>query len=293
MLEPLVPPRAGRALNVVGAALCAFAGLLASTVTTVNGVVPIVFLAPPLALAFATRAGGLSYAISRGRGVMPWAPRVVSWVLFGLAALLIGLSGSKYAIAACAAFIVLDLAAGYGKREVAAKEAKERRPFPYKRVLLVTAAIAYAGLVVAFQLTFARYLSQGQLLTWSLIALGFAVALRIWLGGSRAGQAWLFAPVDHKRHERRVERVVDPKRARAEDLLQAFKARGDAGPFLAFVRESARAADLPVEDVQTLERRIIQSFARAGTNRDADVRAALDQVEEFLSLRKSNVEIRP
>jgi hypothetical protein len=273
-------------LNVVGAVAAAFAFLLSTTVTTVGGVVPVPLLAPLLVLGFGLRAGGVTFAISKGRAVMPWTPRVSSWIFFGAAALLLGTSGSMYVFALFAAFVVLDFAAGWSKRELEPKEAKEKKRVAWRRALLVAAAIGYAAFVVAFQLFYARYLSQGALITWSLIALGFAVALRFWLVGPKAGDAWLFAPRDHKRHVRREARVADPKRARADEVLDAFRARGDAAPFLQFVRDSATAADLPADDVRALESRILASFARAGTNRDADVRAALDEIERILSLRR-------
>jgi hypothetical protein len=271
-------------LNVLGAAFSALAFLLSTTVTTVGGAIPIFALTPPLALGFAARAGGISYAINRGRAVMPWFPRVLSWVFFGLAALLVGLSGARVVVGLYGGFVVLDFAAAWSRREL--REKKERSAFPYRRVLLTLAAIAYAGLVVAFQLFYARYLSQGELITWTLIALGFAGALRLWVGGPRAGEAWLFAPSDHKRHARRILKVADPKRQRAEDVLDAFRARGDAAPFLAFVRSAAQAAELPEADIKALEAQILSSFARAGTNRDADVRAALDEIERILTLRR-------
>jgi thiamine transporter ThiT len=275
-------------LNVAGAILAAFAFLLSTTVTTVGGVVPVPILAPLLVIAFALRAGGISYAISRGRAVMPWATRVASWVFFGGAVLLLGVSGSKYVVAILAAFLVLDFAAGWSKRELHEKEkaTKEKRRVAYRRAALIAAAIGYAAFVVAFQVFYARYLPQGAAITWTLIALGFAFALRLWLVGPKASDPWLFAPADHKRHQRREARVVDPKRARAEEVLDAFRARGDAAPFLQFVRDSATAADLPADDVRALESRILASFARAGTNRDADVRAALDEIERILSLRR-------
>lgn len=252
---------------------------------------PVVILAPLLALGFAARAVGLTVAINRDRAAMGWGARIASWILFGLAVALVALSGSTLTVMGYAAFVVLDFAAGWSKREV--KPAKERKPFPYRKVLLTTLAVAYAGFVVAFQLVYAKYLSYGVLLTWTFIALGFAVALRLWLAGpGRAGEAWLRAPQDHKRHERREARVVDPKLARADEILRAFRSRGDAGPFLDFVRESARAADLAEDDVRALESRILASFARAGTNRDADARAALDEVERILSLRRT-LETRP
>lgn len=282
----------GRTLNVVGAILSAFAFLLSTTVTTVGGVVPVPLLAPLLVLGFTLRAVGVGYAIGKGRAVMPWTPRVASWIFFGAASLLLGLSGSRYVVAVFAAFVVLDFAAGWTKRDLDAKVEKERKPFPYRRVLLTAAAILYAGLVVAYHLVFARYISQGEAITWTLIALGFAVALRLWLVGPWAGQAWLLAPSDHRKHERKEARVADPKRARAEEVLHAFRSRGDAAPFLQFVRDSATAADLPEADVQALESRILASFARAGTNRDADVLAALDEIEHILSLRRAQ-EIRP
>jgi hypothetical protein len=81
-------------------------------------------------------------------------------------------------------------------------------------------------------------------------------------------------------------KVADPKRQRAEDVLDAFRARGDAAPFLAFVRSAAQAAELPEADIKALEAQILSSFARAGTNRDADVRAALDEIERILTLRR-------
>ncbi|GEM_PF-6386839 len=274
-------------LNLAGAGLSAFAFLLSTTVTTVSGVIPVTILAPLLVVAFGLRVAGISHALSNGRAVMAWSPRVASWVFFGAAALLLGLSGSKYVVALFAAFLVLDFAAGWTKRDLDEKGAKERKAFPYRKALLVAAAIGYAALVAAFQILYARYLSYGELITWALIGAGFAVALRLWLAGPKAGDAWLFAPRDHRRHERREARVLDPKRVRAEAVLDAFRARGDAAPFLQFVRDSATAADLAEEDVRALESRILASIARAGTNRDADARAALDEVERILSLRRS------
>ncbi|HVM45493.1 MAG TPA: hypothetical protein VM582_06115, partial [Candidatus Thermoplasmatota archaeon] len=145
----------------------------------------------------------------------------------------------------------------------------------------------------AFHVLVGRYFPFGILVTWSLLALGFTGYLLVSLRGPKATEAHLLPPFDHRRHERREERVADPQRQRAEQVLVAFRARGDAGPFLDLVREAATSADLKREDVHALEERIRSSFARAGTDRDQDIRAALDEVEKLLTLRTKTLEPSP
>lgn len=281
----------GQLLNLVGVLAAGGATLLSATVTTVDGVVPMVVLAPLLAVGFGLRFGGILYARSQERELMPWGMRAGSWVAFGFAVLLLGLAGSAVAIGAFAAFVVLDAAAAFAKREKR-DDAPPRKPFPLKRALWGALALAYAGGVVAFHILVAPYLSYGTLITWTLLALAFAFVLRLNVVGPKAGEAWLRAPLDHKKHERREAAVADPARAKAEEAVLSFRARGDAAPFLDLVREAARAADLKPEDVATLETRILSSMARAGTARDDDILAALDEVERFLSLKRP-LEARP
>lgn len=285
-------PRLGQVLNLVAGIAAAGAALLSATVVSVNGVVPMVVLAPLVAIGFFLRFGGATYALGRGQRAMPWGPRIGSWAVWGMAVVLFGLAGATLLVGIFAAFVVLDGAAGFAYRG-SAEERQARKPVKWRVVAWTLAALAYAAGVVAFQLLVAPYLSYGALLTWSLIALGFAFAVRMALVGPKAPETWLRAPVDHKRHERREERVADPARERAESVLAAFRGRGDAAPFIELVREAARGADLRDEDLAILEQRILASFARAGTRRDEDVRAALDEVESFLSLSSKPVEVRP
>lgn len=266
------------------------AALLSATVTSVGGVVPMVVLAPLIAVGFAIRFGGTTYAIAKGRWGMPWGARGASWVALGLAAALLGLAGSILTVAGFGAFVVLDAMGGFVKREEKplAPKARKRR-----RGLYVTlGVVAYLAGVAAFHAFVGRYFSFGVLLTWALLCFGFCLFLLLSIRGTKASEAHLRAPASHKRHERREEIVADPQRQRAEEVLRSFQARGDAGPFLELVRAAALAADLKPEDVATLEQRILGSFARAGTDRENDVRAALDEVERFLSLRQSPLETR-
>lgn len=278
-------------LNFIAMFAALGATLLSATVTTVGGVVPMVVLAPLVAIGFGTRFGGATYAISRGEWGMPWGPRVASWLCFGLAAALLGLAGSISVVAAFGAFVVLDTVGGFVKR--APKEAKPRKPLPRAKLLRTLAVAGYLGLVAAFHLLLGRYLPYGVLITWSLLALGFSAVLFLALRGPKAGEAWLRAPADHRVHERREKPIVDPQRQRAEDVVSAFRSRGDAGPFLDLVREAARTADLTQADITALETRILSSLARVGTRRDEDVAAALDEVERFLSLRTKPLETPP
>lgn len=278
-------------LNLLGGLLALGLTLLSATVTSVNAVVPMSLLAGLLAVGFFIRFGGTSYAIRQGAWGMGWGPRLSSWVPFGLAALLIGLAGAVLSATTFGAFLVLDTIGGFVKRETTVPEVKPRkkRATPWG----VLALLAYVGLVAAFHLFIGRYLPFGVLVTWSLLAAGFTVYLLVQLRGPKATEAHLAPPWDHRRHERREERVADPQRARAEQVLVAFKGRGDAGPFLELVREAARSADLKREDVDALEQRILSSFARAGTGRDADVGQALDEIERLLALRTKTLETSP
>lgn len=250
-----------------------------------------VVLAPLVALGFAVRFAGLTWAVAHRRWSMPWGYRATSWGLIGVAAVLLGLAGSLFTVAAFGAFVVLDALAGLVKRDPT-----PAAPGPVRakrRWWIPLAVAAYLAGAAAFHLLVGAYLPFGVLLTWSLLALGFSATLLLALNGPKAGERWLHAPADHKAHERREEPVADPQRERAQEVLLAFRARGDAGPFLALVREAAAAADLAEEDVRRLEERILASFARAGTDREQDVRAALDEVENLLSLRSRPLDVTP
>lgn len=259
--------------------------LSATVITSVNSVVPVSVLAGLLSLGFFIRFAGISLAIRQGRWGMGWGPRIASWIPFGLAAVLIGLAGAIVSAATFGAFLVLDTIGGFVKRDGGLPSVRpvRKRAFPWALVALVL----YVGLVAAFHAFVGRYFPFGVLLTWSLLALGFSGYLLVALRGPKATEAHLLPPFDHRRHERREERVADPQRQRAEEVLAAFRARGDAGPFLDLVRQAAASADLKMEDVAALEERILHSFARAGTDRDQDVRAALDEVERLLALRRT------
>lgn len=278
-------------LNFLGMLAAGGATLLSATVTSVGGVVPMVVLAPLVAIGFGLRFGGATWAVSRDEWGMPWGVRVGSWVAFGLAAALLGLAGSVFTVAVFGAFVVLDTVGGFVKR--APKASKPRRRLPRRKLLATLGVVAYLGFVAAFHLLLGRYFAYGVLVTWSLLALGFSVVLLVALVGPKAGEAWLRAPEDHRMHERREKTLVDPQRRRAEEVISSFRSRGDAGPFLDLVREAARTADLGPDDIATLEKRILASFARVGTRRDEDVRAALDEVERFLSLRTKPLETSP
>lgn len=285
MLEPILGPRTGMGLNLVGAGLAAGMTLLAATVTTLNGTIPTVILAPLIALGFLARVVGCGLAASRGVRSMPWGARGASWLLFGLAAAMLGFAGSLLVVGAFGAFVALDAAAGLVKREEKEKPLRVRKGL-WARVRVPLFVTLYLLGVAAFHLFVGVYLPYGTLITWSLLALLFAIAVRATLNGPKAKEPALYAPIDHRVHERREEKVPDPHRARAEDVLLALKARGDAGAFLDFVRDAARAADLPQTEVERMEQRILASFARARTSRDDDVRAALGEVETFLSLKR-------
>lgn len=255
--------------------------------------VPIFLIAPLWTFAFLARFAGVSAAIGQGHGTMPWFPRVSSWVLLGAGVLL--LDGGSVALAILAVLVALDAAGGFIKRPIKEKQAKAPRAPGSRRNLYVGLGIAaYLGLVAAFHFLFAVYLPYGVLVTWSLLALAFAFGLRLAIVGPKALETHLRAPESHRRHERREKVVVDPARVRAEEVLLRFRARGDAGPFMDLVREAAQAADLPPSDLAALEARIAASFARAGTGRDQDIVAALEEVERFLSLRSARpAEVRP
>lgn len=216
---------------------------------------------------------------------MGWGPRISSWIPFGLAAVLIGLAGAIVSAATFGAFLVFDTIGGFVKREsrLPAVKPVKRRTVPWT----VLGLMGYLALVALFHLFVGRYLPFGILISWSLLSLGFAGYLLLTLRGPKGSEAHLLPPFDHRRHERREERVADPQRLRAEEVLVAFRSRGDAGPFLDLVRQAARSADLKLEDVHALEERILHSFARAGTDRDQDIRSALDEVERLLALRRS------
>lgn len=278
-------------LNLLGGLAALGLTFLSATVTSVGGVVPMPVLASLLAAGFLIRFGGTSFAIREGRWGMGWGARVGSWLCFGPGAILLGLAGAVLSVVAFGAFVVVDGIGGFVKREERVERVKpaRKRRMPWASL----AVVAYLGAVAAFHVFLGAYLPFGILLTWSLLALGFCAFLLLALRGPKGTENHLLPPVDHRRHERREEHVADPQRARAEEVLVAFRARGDAGPFLQLVREAATAADLKLEDVHALESRILTSFARAGTGRDADVATALDEVETLLALRRSPMESRP
>jgi hypothetical protein len=257
----------------------------------VAGNVPVALIAPLFTIAFLTRFAGVSHAIGQGHGTMPWFPRIASWACFGLGALLFA---NGLVVAVFLGFVALDGAGGFVKRPIKEKTEKVRRPGARRKLGWTLALVGYLVLVAAFHVLVGAYLPYGTLVTWSLLALAFCFAVRLAVVGQKAGEAWLRAPRDHRRHEHQEKVVKDPTRARAEAVLLQFRARGDAAPFLEFVREAARAADLPPAEVAALESRIAASFGRAGTGRDQDVVAAIEEVERFLSLRDSRpVEVRP
>lgn len=253
----------------------------------VAGTVPVAIVAPLLAFGFLVRFAGVSQAIGQGHGCMPWFPRLASWVLFGAAVIVAGSSGNL-GLGLFAAFVALDAVGGFVKRPVKPDAPKERKAVSRRGLWWTLALVGYLGLVAAFHVFVGAYLPYGVLVTWALLALAFCFALRLAIVGPKAGEAWMWAPEDHRRHERRETEVKDPTRVRAETVLLQFRARGDAGPFLEYVREAARAADLPAQETAALEQRIVASFGRAGTRRDEDVRAALEEVERFLSLRNAS-----
>lgn len=287
MLEPFVTARTGRALNLGGAAvILLFTGFAPGAMI---GAVPMLFLGPAIAAALLARGAGAWYAAHRERRSMPWLPRVLSWILLAAGVLFFALAGSLGGIVAYVGFVVLDAAAGIAHRPPKEESERARKPFPHRQVWLSVAALAYAGLVVAFQILGAPYFSYGTLITWSMIALGFAFAFRMMIVGKKAGEAWLRAPLDHRRHQRRERAIEDPERVRAVAAIEAFRARGDATAFLGIVRESAASAGLAEADISRLEERIMGSFARAGTDREADLRAALDEIDRLLSTRALDV----
>lgn len=290
VLEPITPPRVGQVLNLLGGIAALGLTLLSATVTSVNDVVPLSILVGLASIGFLVRFGGTTYAMRQGQWSMPWIARITSWIAFGLAAGLLAFAGALLVFAAFGAFLAIDAIGGFVKREAKAPAVK-----PKKKVRipwLGIGALLYLAGVAAFHLFIGRYLPVGVLLTWSLLAAGFATLLLVTMRGPKGSEAHLLPPIDHKRHERREERVADPQRAHAEEVLVAFASRGDAGPFLDLVRQAARSADLKLEDLHALESRILSSFARAGTDRDADIRAALDEVERLLALRTNNMEPR-
>jgi len=265
--------------------------LLSSTVTSVGGTVPMPILALLLATGFAIRFGGLTAAIHDGRAAMGWGTRVTSWFPLGAASALLGLAGSIATVAGFGAFVVLDAVAGVAKSEATTEVRPKRQArFQARKVILPTVVVLYLAGVVAFQIFIAAFLPYGTLLSWTLLSLGFSLLVMVSVRGPKADDAALHPPTEHRRHTRRETQVEDPERRRVIDALGAFRARGDAAGFLTFIRQAAQDADLPEADTEALEASILASFSRAGTNRDADVRAALERVEEVLSLRRRPLE---
>lgn len=293
VLEPVAPPRVGQALNLLGLLLVAGASLTSATLVSVSGVVPLVSIGVLLALGFLSRFIGITMAKVRDQWTMPWTPRVLSWVAFGVATTLVALIGAARLMFVFGAFVAIDAATAFVKREVKHKApAKRSGRSLWSRIKFPLFATLYIGAVAAFHFLVGIYLPYGVLVTWTLLALGFCIVLRSLLVAEKADEAWLHAPRDHKLHERREETVADPQRERAKQVLQALQARGDAAGFLEFVRTAAQDAGLGPSDVAALEQRILASLARAGTRREADVETALAEVERFLSPRASK-EIRP
>lgn len=265
-----------------GGALTFLLLTVAATSVEIGGTIPLIVVAPALALGFTARFFGSSLAAARGAWGMPWGARVTSWLLIGIGAYFAWSGGSLLAVAAYAAFVVLDFASGFVKREGEATQ-RER---PSLRPMWTTVGIAaYLTFTFAFWFLVGRFVTHGVLITWTILAFGFALLLRLTLPGAKAGEAWLRAPVDHRRHERREQVVIDPQRTRAEQALASFRNGGDATAFLSLVRDAAASADLPDAERAALEKRILASFARAGTRRDQDLIAALDEVERALALR--------
>jgi hypothetical protein len=285
VLEPIAPPRVGQVFNFLAAILFAAAAVAQSTLSSVSGDVPFVLFTALVAVGFTARFAGCTYAIARDAWSMPIAARALSWLFFGGAVLLLARAGALLVVGGFAGFVVLDALAGLVKKDVAERPVKPKRSL-WARVRVPLFVTLYLGLVVAVHFTVSVYLSYGTLVTWTLLALGFCILLRAMLVGPKAPETWLLPPADHRAHERRETTVADPQRARAEQALQLLRARGDAGPFLQFVRDVATEAELPPADLADLESRILSSFARAGTRRDEDITAALGEVERFLTLRK-------
>lgn len=281
----------GQVLNLLGGLAALGLTLLSATVTSVGGVVPMSVLAGLLSLGFFLRFTGTAVAIRQGAWGMPWGWRIASWTCWGLGAALLGMAGALLSVAAFGAFVVVDAIGGFVKREERVPQVKPtvKRRFPWTALFL----LVYLGGVAAFHGFVGQYFSHGVLISWSLLAFGFALFLLVNLRGPKGTEAHLHPPRDHRRHERREEVVADPQRVRAQEVLTAFRARGDAGPFLELVRQAATAAELRQEDVHALEARILHSFARAGTDRDQDITMALDEVERLLSLRTQPSESRP
>lgn len=277
-------------LNLLGGLAALALTFVSATVTSVGGVVPMPVLAGLLAVGFLLRFAGTSYAIRRGMWGMPWGWRIASWGAWGTAAALLGMAGAILSAAGFGAFVVVDAIGGFVKREERLPQVKpvRTRRFPWSALFVVV----YLGGVAAFHWFVGQYFAYGVLVSWSLLAFGFALFLYVSLLGPKATEAHLLPPVDHRLHERREERVKDPHRARAEEVLVAFRSRGDAGPFLELVRQAATAAELKLEDVHALEARILHSFARAGTNREQDIQMALDEVDRLLALRSQPTESR-
>ena len=289
MLEPLFPPRVGQVLNLLAAIVLGLAALVPTIVASTSGAISFTLFISLMALGFAARFVGCTIAIAKNEWTMPWLARIASWILFGTAVAMIGAIGAIGVVAGFAGAVVLDAASGFVKKEMEDKPLKPEGRGWWARSRGWIALLAYLGLVALFHVKVAIYLSYGVLLTWSLLGIAFAVALLVSVLGPKASEAWLRAPFEHRLHEKRDEKVADPQRARAEQVLAQLRARGDAGAFLEFVRETAREAELPTPEMQALEARILSNFARAGTKREEDISAALAEVERTLSLRKVSV----
>lgn len=263
--------------------------MLATTVTSVSGSVPIIILAPALALGFTARFFGNSIALARNQWGMPWGGRITSWLAFGLAAYLMWTAGSLFAIAAFTAFIVLDAAAGFVRREV---EEKDRKPLDLRPLWIGTGITIYLGLTAAFWFLAGRYFVYGVLTTWTILAFGFALLLRLTMVGPKAGENWLRAPMDHRRHERREQPVRDEQRERANEVARAFLSTGDPAALLDTLRDAARAADVSESDLRALEARVLQVIGRGDDKRKERFAAAIKEAESFLALRGTPIPIK-
>lgn len=227
---------------------------------------------------------GISHARRNGRGAMPWVARVLSWVSFAVVGGMLGLTGSVLAVAALAAFVVLDAAGGLAAKDPDAPVPREgRKSGIWKRMKRPLVVGLYLVFVALFHFGVSIYLPFGTLLTWSLLSLGFALMLRAALVGPKAKEADLRAPDTHRRHERREERVEDPHVAEAALALGRLREKQDAAPLLDLVRQAARAADLGEPQTRRLEARVAEAASQRLGKDDAALDALLADLERLLS----------
>lgn len=259
------------------------AAFIPETVTTTGGTVPLRLLAPFGAGAFLVRMWGIGHARRNGRGGMPWVARVLSWASLSVIGVMLGLTGSTLAIAALAAFVVLDAAGGLAAKDEDAPAVKPRKSGMWKRMKRPLLIGLYLVFVALFHFGVSIYLPFGTLLTWSLLSLGFAVLVRAALVGPKAVEADLRAPLAHRRHERREEQVADPQVERVGTALQRLRAKKDAAPLLSLLAQAAEDADLPAADAQRIERLVQDASARGFGRDDAALDSLLTEIETLLS----------